>query len=71
MIRLLEKNGFVRVPKRGKEVKAIYRCPESDVFVTIFEDGRWTVSGAGDIDTSSMEYWLSQLSEYQKSKDCL
>ena len=32
MNKFLKDNGFVKIPKRGKHVKAVYCCPGRDIF---------------------------------------
>ena len=67
MNKFLKENGFVKIPKRGKHVKAVYCCPDRDIFVTLFQNGEWNVSKAGDQNLEELESWRMKITEHAKS----
>ena len=68
MKKFLEDNGFVKIPKRGKHVKAEYCYPNKEIFVTLFQNGDWSVSKAGTDNLNELEMWRSKLADKLNSK---
>ena len=61
--KFLEDSGFVKIPKRGKHVKAEYCCTEHEIFVTLFKNGEWSVSKAGHDNLKELEAWRTKIAE--------
>ena len=68
MEKFLKSNDFVKIPKRGKNVKAVYCCPEREIFVTVFKNGEWSVSKAGHDGLDKLEFWRTKIEEYMENK---
>jgi len=66
MKKFLEENGFVKIPKRGKHVKAVYCCQDREIFLTFFQNGDWNVSKAGEDNLDELESWTSKINEQIK-----
>jgi hypothetical protein len=66
MQKFLEENGFIKIPKRGKHVKAIYNHPDCDIFLTFFNNGKWSVSKAGNDNLEELEEWRNLIAQHME-----